>query len=275
MYRNRDELSRDMYYATNEANNNRLKEAEEYISNINVNGYNGYDDHHNQRPLQIASQNGFAFVVNYFIRKGADVNEVNNMGRSPLYLASQNGHYNIAVSLLNCPRLDLTLQTNYTALHIASENGHSSIVKMLLRKGIDVNSKDRYGNTPIMLAHENGKADIVSLLLSKGANIDFASPENKAIIIEYEKQKWENMFNKNKIAEFEQLDYKDKSVKNEYNKIKVSGVNQILKNKFIYMHDNDEFDWAQSLLDEFNEGEGKKRRKTKRKHKKRRKTRKY
>jgi hypothetical protein len=140
---------------------------------------------------------------------------------------------------------------------------------MLLRKGIDVNSPNRHGTTTaIKAAYDDGQFDIVSLLLSKGANIDFASPKDKAIIIEYEKQKWEKLFNENKIAEFEQLDYKDKSVKNEYNKIKVSGVNQILKNKFIYMDDNDEFDFSQALLDEFN-SRGKKRRKTVRKHKKR------
>jgi ankyrin repeat protein len=269
---NRNTIFEAIRKADYAANNDIPEEADKILNDIDVNSHNPIG----QSPLYIASQNGFAFAVNTFIRKGADVNEVNNMGKSPLYVASENGHYNIAASILNCPTLNLTLQTNYTALHIASENGHSSIVKMLLRKGIDINSKDRFDGTAIMLAHKNSKADIVSLLLSKGANIDFASPKDKAIIIEYEKQKWEKMFDNKKIAEFEQLDYKDKSVKNEYNKIKVSGVNQILKDhKFIQMVDNDEFDWAQSLLDEFNEGEGKKRRKTKRKHKKRRKTRKY
>ena len=246
---NRNTIFEAIMNAEIEAQHDRMTEADKILNDIDVNS------HDLRSPLHFASQNGFAFSVNTFIRKGADVNELNNMGKSPLYLASEYGHYSIVSSLLNCPTLNLTLQTNYTALHIASENGHPSIVKMLLRKCIDVNSKDRYDGTAIMLAHKNSKADIVSLLLSKGANIDFASPENKAIIIEYEKQKWEKMFNEKKIAEFEQLDYKDKSVKNEYNKIKVSGVNQILKNKFIYMHDNDEFDWAQSLLDEFNSGE--------------------
>jgi ankyrin repeat protein len=254
-----------------EAKNSHIKEADETLDDIDVNSH----DTIGQSPLHFASQNGCPFSANTFIRKGADVNELNNMGKSPLYLASEYGHYSIVSSLLNSRNIDITLPINYSALHIASKKGYSSIVKMLLRKGIDVNSPNRRGTTTaIKAAYDDGEFDIVSLLLSKGANIDFASPKDKAIIIEYEKQKWEKLFNENKIAEFEQLDYKDKSVKNEYNKIKVSGMNQMLKNKFIYMHDNDEFDWAQSLLDEFNEG-GKKRRKTKRKHKKRRKTRKY
>lgn len=255
-----------------EAKNSHFKEADDILNDIDVNSH----DTIGQSPLTFASQNGYPFSANTFIRKGADVNELNNMGKSPLYLASEYGHYSIVSSLLNSRNIDLTLPINYSALHIASENGYSSIVRMLLRKGIDVNSPNRHGtSTAIKGAYNAGQFDIVSLLLSKGANIDFASPKDKAIIIEYEKQKWEKLLNENKIAEFEQLDYKDKSVKNEYNKINVSAVAQVIKNnKFINMVDNDEYDWAQSLLDEFNSG-GKKRRKTKRKHKKRRKTRKY
>jgi hypothetical protein len=118
--------------------------------------------------------------------------------------------------------------------------------------------------------------DVVKLLLSKDVDINdvshdgqtayqVATPEIKAIIMEHEKQKWNTLLEQNRLPE---LYYRDKEIMDEYNKIKVSGVNQILKNKFIYMDDNDEFDFSQALLDEFN-SRGKKRRKTVRKHKKR------
>jgi ankyrin repeat protein len=170
---NRNTIFEAIMNAEIEAKNN-IAEADKILNDIDVNSH----DPIGQSPLHFASQNGFAFSVNTFIRKGADVNELNHMGKSPLYLASEYGHYSIVSSLLNCPALNLTLQTNYTALHIASENGHSSIVKMLLRKGIDVNSKDKYGFTPIMVACYEGKDDIVSLLLTKDADISIRNINN-------------------------------------------------------------------------------------------------
>lgn len=267
---NKDSIYEAIRAADYAAKKDMHEKADEILSNIDVNSH----DPIGQSPLHIASQNGYPFPVNYFIQKGADVNELNNMGKSPLYLASENGHYSIVSSLLNCPTLNPTLQTNYTALHIASENGHSLIVKMLLRKGIDVNSTDRYGRTPIMLAYDNSKTDIVSLLVSKGANLDFATPEIKAIIREHERNKWETMISGNKWTDFEKLDYKDKELKDEHNELKISVLDQMLKHKFIYMYDD--FDFAEELRKQFyGEGEGKKRKKTNRKQKKRRKTRKY
>jgi hypothetical protein len=149
------------------------------------------------------------------------------------------------------------------------------IVKLLIDAGADINEKN-YGTSLLHWTSRSGNIEVVKLLLSKGADVnvvnnngqtayDVATPEIKAIIMEHEKQKWNTLLEQNS---FPELNYRDEEIRDEYNKFKVSGVNQLLKNKFIYMHDNDEFDFSQALLEQFN-GEGKKRRKTVRKHKKR------
>ncbi|KAH7115580.1 hypothetical protein EDB81DRAFT_953062 [Dactylonectria macrodidyma] len=49
----------------------------------------------------------------------------------------------------------------------AAENGHEAIVKLLLEKGADVESKGKGGWTPLLLAAGNGYEAIVKLLQRK------------------------------------------------------------------------------------------------------------
>jgi len=54
----------------------------------------------------------------------------------------------------------------WTALHSASRLGHSEVVKTLLtHPHINVNQKDKYGQTPLSRACENGKVTAVWVLL--------------------------------------------------------------------------------------------------------------
>jgi hypothetical protein len=185
--------------------------------------------------------------VKNLILKGANVNAKKGYKGDPLlFFAIINGEgYELKiVKLLIDSGADINIKISKCSLfYWVSKWGMVEVVKLLLSKGVDINDVSHDGQTAYQVA----------------------TPEIKAIIMEHEKQKWNTLLEQNRLPE---LDYKDKEIMDEYNKIKVSGVNQLLKNKFIYMHDNDEFDFSQALLEQFN-GEGKKRRKTVRKHKKR------
>jgi ankyrin repeat protein len=51
----------------------------------------------------------------------------------------------------------------------AARNGHEEVVKLLLEKGADAESKSSYDWTPLSWAAENGHEAVVKLLFEKGA----------------------------------------------------------------------------------------------------------
>ncbi|MFY9557039.1 MAG: ankyrin repeat domain-containing protein [Blastocatellia bacterium] len=68
--------------------------------------------------------------------------------------------------------VDVNTKTRYgaTALSYACDKGHVEVVRLLIERGADVNAKDTfYGEVPLGWALSKGHAPIVKLLLDKGA----------------------------------------------------------------------------------------------------------
>jgi hypothetical protein len=60
-----------------------------------------------------------------------------------------------------------------TQLHYFARNGMtSSLKRMLLMRGIDVESRNVYGNTPLINAAFKGRVEIAEILISHGAKIE-------------------------------------------------------------------------------------------------------
>jgi ankyrin repeat protein len=52
---------------------------------------------------------------------------------------------------------------------LAAENGHEAMVKMLLDTGqVDLDAKDKNGQTPLSLAARNGHEAVVKMLVDTG-----------------------------------------------------------------------------------------------------------
>ena len=52
---------------------------------------------------------------------------------------------------------------------MASSGGNVAIIGTMLSRGLDINSKDSNGDTPLTFATARGKAEAVEYLLSRGA----------------------------------------------------------------------------------------------------------
>lgn len=58
-----------------------------------------------------------------------------------------------------------------TPLFIAAESGHEEIARFLIRGGANVDARDTGGITPLMRAKERGQTGIIQLLLTNGASV--------------------------------------------------------------------------------------------------------
>ena len=64
-----------------------------------------------------------------------------------------------------------------TALMIASQEGHCEIVRLLLRRGAQVDLQDSKGWSALMLACRAGHCEVAAILLESGADVDLQSVE--------------------------------------------------------------------------------------------------
>ena len=166
-------------------------------------------EHTSTTALQIAAEYGQLPVVRKLIESGADVNYKGKVSTA-LFSASKNGHTEIVDLLISHGATDnLPPQYSDTALTAASAKGYSKIVKLLqkihaspgsldvrntgllklvsseqsydaaivkvlLDYGVDVNARDRQGNSALILASNQNRADVVQMLLANSANVDQA-----------------------------------------------------------------------------------------------------
>jgi uncharacterized protein len=69
--------------------------------------------------------------------------------------------------------------TGFTALTGAVTNNHTEIVKLLVKRGAQVNYRYEGGFSPLMGAAENGNIELVNFLLENGADPDARTKDGK------------------------------------------------------------------------------------------------
>ena len=68
---------------------------------------------------------------------------------------------------------------NKNALHIASEEGFHELVSILITKGLNIDAKDTWGNTPLIYAANTGSLKVVKLLVEAGASVNARNNNGK------------------------------------------------------------------------------------------------
>uniref|UniRef100_A0A7S1KMJ9 Uncharacterized protein n=1 Tax=Percolomonas cosmopolitus TaxID=63605 RepID=A0A7S1KMJ9_9EUKA len=124
-------------------------------------------------PLWIACQEGHYEIAHELVISGSDINEPCNTGATPLLVAAQYGHAQIVRFLLeNGANVNARQNTKETALMLASEEGHAEVVQELLTYNALVNSKDNDGVTALHISSLFGHIAVVRELISHNASLN-------------------------------------------------------------------------------------------------------
>ena len=132
--------------------------------------------------LQLAAQDGHAYLAEQAILGGADIEKLwdwSGLLWTPLHLAAHFGHPGVASILTkhgaNVAAIDINQQT---PLHLAAKSGYSAVISTLVEHGADTAANDLNQQTPLHLAADSGYSTVFSTLVKYGANIN-ASDSNQ------------------------------------------------------------------------------------------------
>jgi hypothetical protein len=104
---------------------------------------------------------------------GADVNEKNRQGWTPLHFATVRGKTDCAAVLIaEGVKLDERTGTLKTPLHLAADRGYLAIAQLLVENGATLSAKDDEGWTPLHYAAEKDRVDVAACLIKQGAVVD-------------------------------------------------------------------------------------------------------
>ncbi|MDH4162887.1 MAG: ankyrin repeat domain-containing protein [Nitrospirota bacterium] len=130
--------------------------------------------------LMIASELGHDRLYTKLLDLSKEaLDQTDAKGNTALMLAARQGRERIVRSLVErgaaVNHLSLASETGATALQAAVDvpnlkEEHVAIIRILLEKGADVNSRNAAGRTPLLLAAARGRTEIAEMLIDRGAD---------------------------------------------------------------------------------------------------------
>ncbi|KAJ5402677.1 uncharacterized protein N7487_008573 [Penicillium crustosum] len=126
-----------------------------------------------ETPLHHAVYYNHLPVVKFLINKGADVEGIDSEGHSPVLLAALMGHLDILAYLFSSATESITNSAvmKKRSLHLASQNGRIGIIEHLIAEQIDLEVQDETGQTALFLASSTGQCSTVRFLIDNGSKI--------------------------------------------------------------------------------------------------------
>jgi ankyrin repeat protein len=132
--------------------------------------------------LMVAIQENSAKTVDYLINaKGIDLNQPNLTDETPLMFAALYGQLAEVKILVDQKQVPVN-RPGWTPLHYACTNGHYDIALFLLDKGAAVDARSPNETTPLMMAIRAGNIQLARLLLDRGADIRLRNQQGYSAI---------------------------------------------------------------------------------------------
>ena len=188
------------------------------------------EDEMKSHPIHWAASAGLIAHVSILLnasKSGGNAKEIihdrDSSGCTPLLIAAQNGHANLAAFLIQNGADAMAVdEHNDSALHWAAYNGDPNIVGLMLHtsiQSIHLDAADSYGQTPLHLSAFRGNAEVVQYLLfdagSQAYNVedrkghtplDLATRKKRdgciVLLKSYEKRKLKNLSFSGQVSSF-------------------------------------------------------------------------
>lgn len=129
--------------------------------------------------LHYAAARGASGVIKRMLDYGADVDQRTAAGRTPLAEAAKRGRLQ-AVKLLIRRGADVNAYdttSGFTPLHLAAQYKHPAVVRQLIKANANVNARNQWNQTPLWQAAWQawqGNTEVAHILVAHGAKIDVA-----------------------------------------------------------------------------------------------------
>lgn len=129
--------------------------------------------------LHYAAARGDLSVIHRMLDYGADIDQHNAAGRTPLAEAAKSGEL-AAVQLLIRKGAQVNVfdtESGFTPLHLAAQYNHPAVVRRLLASGANVNARNQWSQTPLWQTawqDWHGNTEVAHILVAQGAQLDIA-----------------------------------------------------------------------------------------------------
>ena len=133
--------------------------------------------------LLVACERNDVHITDLLLRYGANPDQKNEIGKTPLHAVSQDGYTEIVKLLLKKgAKTDICSKDGSSVLHKACEYNRIEIASLLLQNGANPDARDNHGETPLCIASRNGKTKVAKLLLKRGAQTNIHTKEESTAL---------------------------------------------------------------------------------------------
>lgn len=130
--------------------------------------------------MHYAAQENQVEIAQLLIQHGANVNELDDEGQTPLFIAAEEGNDSFAELLLQ-HGADVDCTNDVTPYYISCVLEQYKMADLLLQFGADINKKDKDGRTPLFYATLYKKERLVHNLMEHNADVSIV--DNQGISI--------------------------------------------------------------------------------------------
>jgi len=120
--------------------------------------------------LMIAAWEGNIALMELFVARGADVNQVNAAGEQALLHAAWRGKLGAVKWLVEHGAQVNRGPLQWTALHYAVFAGHAETAQYLIANGADIDARSTNGSSVLMMAVYEGREQLARKLIELGAD---------------------------------------------------------------------------------------------------------